>query len=87
MDPVVLNNFLVDVRGAVDGLVQELRAEQPTLRDWFAMAALQGLLAFPHHDGFQFPPPAHTPPADVASHAYALADAMLSEREPKAVSP
>lgn len=65
----------------------EFSAKQPTLRDQFAIAALGGLLGFPHHEGFQFPPPSHSQPADVASLAYAFADAMLAARETKPEAP
>jgi len=50
------------------------------LRDQFAAAALQGLLAAPWNEVFRFPPHAHIEPALVAANAYALADAMLAER-------
>ena len=44
---------------------------QPTLRDRFAMAALQGMLAHPQCDAG----------ASTARHAYLIADAMFEARE------
>lgn len=52
-------------------------AEQPTLRDRFAMAALQGMLA-----GGSQP----TDPALIGC-AYRVADAMLRAREPQEPTP
>lgn len=48
--------------------------EQATLRDLFAMAAVQGLLAADKGALNQ------RSPADVAKWAYSCADAMLAER-------
>ena len=54
--------------------------EQPTLRDRFAMAALQGL-ASAHDDGTgQCQPFWQRSFAEQAAGAYALADAMLAAR-------
>ncbi len=50
-------------------------------RDMFAAAALQGLLAAPWHDSFQFAPAAHAELNLVAENAYALADAMMKARK------
>ncbi len=49
-------------------------ANQPgmTLRDYFAAAALQGLLACPNHDAPSW--------GDFIGQSYQLADAMLAER-------
>ncbi|MEO1503168.1 MAG: hypothetical protein AAFU68_02970 [Pseudomonadota bacterium] len=47
-----------------------------TLRDYFAAAALQGLLADGMHQ--------MVPPADGAIWAYDYADAMLKARKPEA---
>ena len=52
-------------------------ANMPTLRDRFAMAALTGFIAGDHPDS---PWP---DPQTVAKRAYAVADAMLAEREGK----
>ena len=47
-------------------------AEDMTLRDVFALGALEGLLAFSQ--------PSDMSPHDFARDAYAVADAMLEER-------
>ena len=64
----------------VDKLRAELQAQRETLRDKFAMAALQGCLAYsyvnPSHGNFH----ENCNPAFVAASAYDYADAMLAER-------
>lgn len=49
--------------------------DQKTLRDEFAMAAMQGMLADPDVDH---------PPKKFAALAYDMADAMMAEREARA---
>lgn len=49
----------------------EIRREGMSIRDYFAAAALTGLVA--HHDNW------HLKYREVAEDAYALADAMLEE--------
>lgn len=64
--------FLAAVSASGDAareLIAEATAEQPTLRDRFAMAALQGLIAS-----------GRTLPADRAQGAYWYADQMLAAR-------
>jgi len=56
-------------------------------RDLFAAAALQGLLAAPWSESFQFAPAAYAEPHLVAAHAYGLADAMLAERARTTLEP
>lgn len=46
--------------------------EQPTLRDQFAMAALQGILAADNNDGSML---------DISIKCYQFADAMMKARE------
>lgn len=53
---------------------EEMRDRMPTLRDQFAMAALQGLIACGPHD---------CKITELASEAYTYADAMLIKREVK----
>ncbi len=66
-------------------------AETMTLRDWFAGQALAGILATTTTDQ-ESVEPKYIPwtskdVASAAEHAYALADAMLAEREKKMVTP
>lgn len=76
MDPIELHNFLVDARRVLDGVVDNLNAERPTLRDRFAMAAMQGLISSTAPGESYFYDP-------LAGEAYAIADAMLEARKPK----
>lgn len=54
-------------------ILQQLRIEEHTLRDQFAMAALTAIL-HRNHDTF-------TEIKNVAKHAYGVADAMLEARK------
>ena len=61
---------------------------QPTLRDRFAMAALQGDIAS-EHEGWAITDKADGPTREqqLAERAYRMADAMLEARKPTAVDP
>jgi len=81
---VTLREARIQVSEASQALrlsTERLRAERDGLRDRFAAAALQGLLASPHLPEWSWTPWAHDKPETVAAVAYALADAMLKERE------
>jgi hypothetical protein len=56
-------------------------AEQKTLRDEFAMAAMHGLLASePHNVNYTFAGEEGTVADQVAQDAFRMADAMMQER-------
>lgn len=66
-----------ETRNAVSHLqaaesLHEISVNTPTLRDQFAMSALQGLLA---NQGF------YIEPDKLSHHAYRLADAMMEARK------
>jgi hypothetical protein len=85
MDPVVLHNFLVDLRQMVGAELDEAVAKlgAPPSRDQLATMAMQGLCAQPSEAGgncwADYPP-------QLAKCAYSIADAMLAERA-KRVTP
>lgn len=60
-----------ELLGIASELCYRVEADMPTLRDKFAMAALQGLLGSPDLGGGI---------GDIAEWAYKYADAMLKER-------
>lgn len=66
--------FLENQKEMIVSAVQELNAQNEHLRDAFAMAALQGLLANPSIDEWA---------TDYAKEAYKYADEMFAERERK----
>ncbi len=80
-----LTGFAQDLSIALN----DAKSEQPTLRDRFAMSALQGLLAAEsaeqgsHYDDFK----GKTREQHAAADAYALADAMLEARKPAEPKP
>lgn len=80
MDSVDLHNFLVDLRFEIDRFVDRLHTECPPSRDELAARAMQGLLAAPHLETFEWASFAYLKPADLAQQAYAIADAMVAAR-------
>ena len=60
---------------AADAHIQK-EAEQRDLRDYFAAKAMQGFIQYSATKGIYAPPD-----AELAQMSYALADAMLKERE------
>lgn len=92
------DRIYLDASCAIDGLQQTLdrfianlgselaeRAERPTLRDRFALAALQGLLAEPcdDHMSHYCDRNCRTREEYAAEDAYKMADAMMVARAPK----
>jgi hypothetical protein len=67
---------LQQITWAIEAGIQEGLKQQPTLRDRFAMAALQGLVA--GRDGWSDSLMSIYP-----ERAYQMADSMLAAREPK----
>jgi len=58
-------------------------SDQKTLRDEFAMAALNGFCGVGYaSDTAYFSVWNHTPPEDLAESCYAIADAMMKARNP-----
>jgi hypothetical protein len=49
--------------------------EEPTLRDWFAGLAMQGMLS--EHSGIRYPT------NELVKFSYEVADAMMKEKEKK----
>jgi hypothetical protein len=58
----------------------QARAEQATLRDQFAMAALTGWMAHPAVEVNSNGAPNVTAPSDLARSCYVIANAMLAAR-------
>ena len=73
--PLYTDSIAGDIRSGIYQAYKDLAldVELPSLRDRFAMAALQGMLADPESSGNC---------EEFASVAYEYADAMLKEREP-----
>lgn len=69
-DNVETRNSMSHIQAAES--LHEISVNTPTLRDQFAMSALQGLLA---NQGL------YIEPDDLSRHAYRLADAMLEARK------
>lgn len=72
-----IDDLWAPLRGIADD-VEIIREEMPSLRDFFAATALQGMLGNANIIKEQ----AHDP-LTIASYAYRYADAMLQEREKK----
>lgn len=75
-----VGGFCVDANGALCG--ETVKSSGMSIRDAFAMAAMQGMLAYPGDEAsgsWHSNATVHS----VADHAYRIADAMLAAREVK----
>lgn len=81
MDSQQVQFLAQEIAVAIDQGIKAGAESQPTLRDRFAMAALQGLLTDNvSYEGRGYQPMADQAPEKVAEYAYSLADAMLKAR-------
>ncbi|OQX04842.1 MAG: hypothetical protein BWK73_35105 [Thiothrix lacustris] len=63
---------LSNIEAGILSLIPD-KEDKPNFADQVAMAAVAGLMAHPNHEGMT--------PQFVARHAYAMADALIKERE------
>ena len=84
LDPQQVQYLSQEIAIAIDEGIKAGAKNQPTLRDRFAMAALQAFLTDTHaHEGQRCAPVGTLPFREIANLSYEMADAMLEARNPK----